>query len=94
MSKLSLTDRIQSRGLFFQIQWIGALLSIDGFRVAVKMKVILGLIGIIKLFPDTPIASLSIGILFKIKKTSSNANKHDLALRSIAVKLRKIKEGK
>ena len=94
MSKLSLTDRLQARGLFLQVRWIGILLSIDKFRVALKMQVILGLFGIIRLFPDTPIASLSIAILFRIKKTFSNANKHALALRSIGVSLRKINEKK
>lgn len=94
MSKLSVIDRIQAHGLFLQIRWIDTLLSIDVFKVAVKMKVVLGLIGVVRLFPDTPIASLSIALLFRIKKTFSSANKYDLALRTIGVKLRKINEKK
>ena len=94
MSKLSLADRIQTRGIFFQLRWIGTLLSIDKFRVAIKSEVMRGLIGIVKRFPDTPIASLSIEILSEIKKTFSTANKHALALRSIRLKLREISERK
>ena len=94
MSKLSLADRFQVRGLLFQIEWIGALLSIDKFRVTVKLQVMRGLIGIVKRFPDTPIASLSIEILSEIKKTFLTANKHALALRSIGLKLREISERK
>ena len=94
MSKLSLADRIQSRVIFFQLRWIGTLLSIDKFRVAIKSEVMRGLIGIVKRFPDTPIASLSIEILSEIKKTFLTANKHESALRSIRLKLREIGERK